>query len=65
MVCFITIWHILRPIWYILHMVIWYILSRFGKLYQQKSGSPAPRMNDRKKKENISLHAQLAVCALH
>jgi hypothetical protein len=26
-------------------MVIWYILSRFGMFYQEKSGNPVPEAN--------------------
>jgi hypothetical protein len=49
----VVIWYILWPlgnvvvIWYSLWplgnvVVIWYIFPRFGKLCQEKSGSPAP-----------------------
>jgi hypothetical protein len=46
LVCFITVWNILRPFGrfhghLVDFMVTWYILSSFGKLYQQKSGNPA------------------------
>jgi hypothetical protein len=31
-------------IWYIYVMAIWYIFSRFGMLYQKKSGKPVLQM---------------------
>jgi hypothetical protein len=42
-----TIWSILRPLeifyGHLVHfVVIWYISPRFGNLYQEKSGNPAP-----------------------
>jgi hypothetical protein len=36
-----TIWSILRPLVYFI--VIWYIFSRFGMMYQEKSGNPATK----------------------
>jgi hypothetical protein len=46
LICIMVIWNILRPfsIFYV-HLVYfivnWYMLSRFGILYQEKSGNPA------------------------
>jgi hypothetical protein len=45
LVCFMTIWSILRPleIYYghlVYFVVIWYIFPRFGILDQDKSGNP-------------------------
>jgi hypothetical protein len=31
-------------IWYINLLVIWYIFSRFGKFYREKSGNPGERL---------------------
>jgi hypothetical protein len=45
-VYFMTVWSILRPfgifvaVWCILWLFGTYIFSRFGKLYQEKSGNP-------------------------
>jgi hypothetical protein len=44
-VCFMVNWNILRPFVYILYpfdniVVLWYIFSLFGTLYQEKSGNP-------------------------
>jgi hypothetical protein len=41
------IWYILQPIiifyGHLVHlMVVWYIFSRFGMLYREKSGNPDP-----------------------
>jgi hypothetical protein len=46
LVYFMTIWSYLRPVdifcGHLVHfMVIWYIFSRLGKLYHEKSGNPA------------------------
>jgi hypothetical protein len=32
-------------IWFYYFVVIWYIFPRFGTLYQEKSGSPAPNFH--------------------
>jgi hypothetical protein len=52
-----TIWSILRPleIFYgllVYFVVIWYILPRFGILYQEKSGNPVDMLYDLSGKDN-------------
>jgi hypothetical protein len=37
---FMVVWYILWPFGNVLKKIIWYIFARFGKLCQEKSGSP-------------------------
>jgi hypothetical protein len=41
----VAIWAILRPL--DIFLAIWYISSRFGMLYQEKSGNPASHAKKR------------------
>jgi hypothetical protein len=62
---FMTIWSIFRPlkIFYVhlvYFVVIWYISTCFGILYQEKSGNPA--LHENKKKSALP---KFEMCILH
>jgi hypothetical protein len=53
LVYFMSTWSTLRPLeilyWHLVNIVVvWYILPRFGMLYQEKSGSPIERQQTKR-----------------
>jgi hypothetical protein len=67
LIYFTAIWYISRAfgIFYghlVNFMAIWYIFHRFGKLYQEKSGNPAPTSPKNKLKIAVAQFLQLGAC---
>jgi hypothetical protein len=55
---FVAIWSILRPCGIFCgHLVHFMAIFRFGRLYQEKSGNPAPEIQDL----SISKHARIII----